>query len=231
MDPKLAPAQTGTYGSKSRWDELLVSHVAQVQYIHVTVGAFFDKLCGDHRADRLSFFSFRAPSSHGIGGIPKSTRIFFETSVATLARTREIFQATYPHVSSNFLRRYWDEQADQASRPLQNATVWSTSSTSGFGTGNTDENDCVVDGAFANITYSLTTNLTQTADTCMKRVFNQTQFDSVSQTVVDSCMDIDDYWKMWACLGNTPHTGGHFGVGGTVCGLKAPIKYGADSNV
>lgn len=37
MNLELAPAKTGTYGSKSRWDELLVSHVAQVQFIHVTV--------------------------------------------------------------------------------------------------------------------------------------------------------------------------------------------------
>lgn len=50
----------------------------------------------------------------------------------------------------------------------------------------------------------------------MTRIFNETFFDTVSQKVVDSCMDIDDYWKMWACLGNTPHTGGHLGVGGTV---------------
>lgn len=36
MNPDTAPAKTGTYGSKSRWEELLVSHMAQVQYIHVT---------------------------------------------------------------------------------------------------------------------------------------------------------------------------------------------------
>ncbi|PYH96444.1 Di-copper centre-containing protein, partial [Aspergillus ellipticus CBS 707.79] len=176
MDPERAPAKTGTYGSKSRWDELLVSHVAQVQFIHVT-GAFFPW----HR--------------------------WYTRVHENLLRDECGYTGPYP---------YWDEQADQASAPLQNASVWSTSLTAGFGTGNTDENDCVVDGPFAYLPLNLTTELTRTNNSCMTRVFNQTQFDSVSQEIVDSCMDIDGYWTMWSCLGNTPHTGGHFGVGGTM---------------
>lgn len=137
-------------------------------------------------------------------------------NVAILDLIREIENYSFTIIMASKLYGYWDEQADQASGPLQNASVWSSSPTAGFGTGNTDENDCVIDGAFANITYNLTTNFTRTSNTCMTRIFNETFFDTVSQKVVDSCMDIDDYWKMWACLGNTPHTGGHLGVGGTV---------------
>ncbi|RAH68073.1 tyrosinase family protein [Aspergillus aculeatinus CBS 121060] len=176
MNPVLAPAKTGTYGSKSRWDELLVAHVAQVQFIHV-VGAFFPW----HR--------------------------WYTRVHENLLRDECGYTGPYP---------YWDEQEDQARAPLENASVWSTSPTAGFGTGNTDADGCVQDGPFAYLPLNLTTELTRTSDSCLKRVFNQTHFDSVSQTIVDSCMDIDDYWSMWACLGNTPHTGGHFGVGGTM---------------
>ncbi|KAI9148944.1 Fumarate reductase 2 [Paramyrothecium foliicola] len=39
MNPDLAPSKTGLYGAKSRWDDLQVAHVAQVQFIH-GVGGF-----------------------------------------------------------------------------------------------------------------------------------------------------------------------------------------------
>ncbi|KAF6802798.1 amino acid transporter [Colletotrichum musicola] len=39
MDPAQAPSKTNYAGSKSRWDELQVAHIAQVQFIH-TVGSF-----------------------------------------------------------------------------------------------------------------------------------------------------------------------------------------------
>ncbi|EFQ35939.1 hypothetical protein CGRA01v4_06143 [Colletotrichum graminicola] len=39
MDPAQAPSKTGFAGSKSRWHELQVAHIAQVQFIH-SVGAF-----------------------------------------------------------------------------------------------------------------------------------------------------------------------------------------------
>lgn len=37
MNPDMAPAKTGLFGSKSRWDEIQVTHVAQVQFIHTVV--------------------------------------------------------------------------------------------------------------------------------------------------------------------------------------------------
>ncbi|KAF6825134.1 amino acid transporter [Colletotrichum musicola] len=40
MDPLQAPAASKNWGAESRWEELLVAHIAQVRYIH-TVGALF----------------------------------------------------------------------------------------------------------------------------------------------------------------------------------------------
>lgn len=37
MDPKKAPSKTKYAGSRTRWEELQVTHVAQVQFIHGVV--------------------------------------------------------------------------------------------------------------------------------------------------------------------------------------------------
>lgn len=93
----------------------------------------------------------------------------------------------------NDIYRYWDDQADQAVGSIYNASVFSHSPTIGFGTGYIDDQGCVIDGPFVNLKLNLTTNLTRISDSCLKRVLNDTQFDSVSQKFVDSCMEIRDY--------------------------------------
>lgn len=37
MDPSQAPAKVGSWGATSRWEELVVAHIAQVRYIHTVV--------------------------------------------------------------------------------------------------------------------------------------------------------------------------------------------------
>jgi tyrosinase len=37
MTPETAPSKTGLYGAKTRWEDLQVAHVAQVQFIHAVV--------------------------------------------------------------------------------------------------------------------------------------------------------------------------------------------------
>ena len=223
MNPELAPAKTNTYGSKSRWDELLVAHVAQVQFIHVTVWDISAMLKQRQHNTYLkgtgSVFSM-ASLVHQSPREPSTGRMWLPrplpVSVQIFAHVETRYSPPVVGHQNNDLYRYWDEQADQAAGSIYNASVFNPSPTTGFGTGYTDDQGCVIDGPFANLKLNLTTNLTRTSDSCLKRVFNDTQFDSVSQKVVDSCMEIHDYWEMWACLGNTPHTGGHFGVGGTV---------------
>ncbi|KAF9877028.1 amino acid transporter [Colletotrichum karsti] len=183
MDPTQAPAKAGTWGSTSRWEELLAAHIAQVRYIH-TVGALFPW----HR--------------------------WYTKIHEDLLRNECGFVGAYP---------YWDEQADQALHPIQNASVWdhpasNTSAIPAFGTGRTDANNCILDGAFAAYRVRITTQLTRSEPgTCLTRGLNQTAFDTVSQkNTVDPCMAVpsDDYAEMLNCLGNAPHSGGHLGVGG-----------------
>ncbi|KAF4823479.1 Tyrosinase-like protein orsC [Colletotrichum tropicale] len=183
MDAEQAPAQVGSWGAKSRWEELLVAHIAQVRYIH-TVGALFPW----HR--------------------------WYTKIHEDLLRNECGYTGPYP---------YWDEQADQAINPIQNASVWdspasNTSAVVGFGTGRTDQDNCILDGAFAGYRVEISTQLTRNeTGSCLTRGLNQTAFDTVSQkNVVEPCMAVesDDYAEMMNCLGNTPHSGGHLGVGG-----------------
>ncbi|KAK1461786.1 hypothetical protein CCUS01_01376 [Colletotrichum cuscutae] len=181
MDPSQAPAKVGSWGATSRWEELVVAHIAQVRYIHTVVHT---------RTPALLPGSLSA-------GIQHPT-----------------------HTSSS----YWDQQTDQSLYLIQNASVWDTASTvKAFGTGRTDAStNCILDGAFTDYRVRFNTQLerdeTEGGGVCLTRALNQTAFDTVSQAnVVEPCMALDkgnDYGEMLGCLGNTPHSGGHLGVGG-----------------
>jgi tyrosinase len=99
---------------------------------------------------------------------------------------------------------------------LVDSEIWSADPLAGFGSAQVDENDCVIDGAFSGLELDLTIQLTRGEPTCLKRTLKQDQFDLVSQKVVDACMTLDTYATFSACLGSTPHTSGHYAVGGTV---------------
>ncbi|KAG7057420.1 amino acid transporter [Colletotrichum scovillei] len=184
MDPSQAPAKVGSWGATSRWEELVVAHIAQVRYIH-TVGALFPW----HR--------------------------WYTKIHEDLLRNECGYTGPYP---------YWDQQTDQSLYPIQNASVWDTASTvTAFGTGRTDAaTNCILDGAFTDHRVRFNTQLerdgTEGGGVCLTRALNQTAFDTVSQAnVVEPCMALDkgdDYGEMLGCLGNTPHSGGHLGVGG-----------------
>ncbi|KAH7354493.1 hypothetical protein B0T11DRAFT_332315 [Plectosphaerella cucumerina] len=176
MDPKKAPSKTKYAGSRTRWEELQVTHVAQVQFIH-GVGAFLPW----HR--------------------------WFMTVHENLLRNECGYRGPLP---------YWDEQAEQAKVQLVDSGIWSADPLTGFGSAQVDENDCVIDGAFSGLELDLTIQLTRGEPTCLKRTLKQDQFDLVSQKVVDACMTLDTYATFSACLGGTPHTSGHYAVGGTM---------------
>ncbi|UQC81999.1 uncharacterized protein CLUP02_07485 [Colletotrichum lupini] len=171
MDPSQAPAKVGSWGATSRWEELVVAHIAQVRW--------YTKIHED------------------------------------LLRNECGYTGPYP---------YWDQQTDQSLYLIQNASVWDTASTvKAFGTGRTDAStNCILDGAFTDYRVRFNTQLerdeTGGGGVCLTRALNQTAFDTVSQAnVVEPCMALDkgdDYGEMLGCLGNTPHSGGHLGVGG-----------------
>ncbi|OLN87155.1 Tyrosinase 11 [Colletotrichum chlorophyti] len=176
MDPAQAPSKTNYAGSKTRWDELQVAHIAQVQFIH-GVGAFLPW----HR--------------------------WFMTVHENLLRQECGYTGPIP---------YWNEQVDQAAGPLTAASIWGTDPTTSFGTGATDENGCVADGPFANVSYNVNIQLERGEAQCLAYDFKQSRFDEVSQEIVDACYEMDTYNDFNDCLGSTPHTSGHYAIGGTM---------------
>ncbi|TDZ15806.1 N-acetyl-6-hydroxytryptophan oxidase ivoB [Colletotrichum orbiculare MAFF 240422] len=176
MDPAQAPSKTNYAGSKSRWDELQVAHIAQVQFIH-GVGAFLPW----HR--------------------------WFMSVHESLLRQDCGYTGPMP---------YWNEQVDQAAGPLTAASIWGSDPTTSFGTGATDANGCVADGPFSNLTYNVNIQLERGEDQCLAYGLNQAQFNQVAQTVVDACNSLETYDDFNTCLGGTPHTSGHYAIGGTM---------------
>lgn len=107
---------------------------------------------------------------------------------------------------------YWDQQADLAAAPLNASAIWDAKT--GFGGIVGDENNCVIDGPFVNITNNLAIDLSRGADKCLTRKLSQTQFNMVSQAKVDLCRAYDSYDDFNTCIGGDVHVSGHYAVGG-----------------
>ncbi|KAK2011781.1 Di-copper centre-containing protein [Colletotrichum eremochloae] len=176
MDPAQAPSKTGYAGSRSRWDELQVAHIAQVQFIHA-VGAFLPW----HR--------------------------WFMTVHENLLRQECGYTGPLP---------YWDEQADQAAGPIEAASIWGDDPSTSFGTGATDSNGCLADGPFTKLRYDVNIQLERGEEKCLVYDLKQTEFDLVSQKIVDACNTLDTYNDFNSCIGGSPHTSGHYAIGGTM---------------
>ncbi|POS74667.1 hypothetical protein DHEL01_v206935 [Diaporthe helianthi] len=111
---------------------------------------------------------------------------------------------------------YWDEQVDVAAGELTNASIWGDDPTTSFGTGATDANGCLLDGPFKNLTYDLTVSLERGPDQCLSYVLNQAQFELARQEIIDSCNTLETYNDFNNCVGGSPHTSGHYAIGGTM---------------
>ncbi|OHE94369.1 hypothetical protein CORC01_10297 [Colletotrichum orchidophilum] len=131
----------------------------------------------------------------------------------------------YMTVQENLLRNecgytgrmpYWDEQAEQAALPLEDASILNGSATAGFGSTALDANGCVTDGPYTKLRLTLDTELKRVDPVCLSRDFKQAQYDLVSQPIIDACLVLEDYVDLNNCLGGTPHTGGHYAIGGTM---------------
>ncbi|KZL66551.1 amino acid transporter [Colletotrichum tofieldiae] len=176
MDPTQAPSKTHYAGAKTRWDELQVAHIAQVQFIH-GVGAFLPW----HR--------------------------WFMTVHENLLRQECGYSGPIP---------YWNEQEDQATGPLIAASIWGNDPTTSFGTGFTYNNGCVADGPFTNLRYDVNIQLERGTEKCLTYDLKQAQFELVSQDIVNACNALEGYNDFNNCLGGSPHTSGHYAIGGTM---------------
>lgn len=86
-----------------------------------------------------------------------------------------------------------------------------------FGGNGTGPDSCVQDGPFANTTLHIQDDLSYT-DTCLRRDFDDKQFNGGAQSAVDACMAKQTFIDFWHCIERGPHSAGHGGVGGTVSG-------------
>ncbi|KAG8163087.1 hypothetical protein KVR01_007565 [Diaporthe batatas] len=111
---------------------------------------------------------------------------------------------------------YWNEQVDQVAGPLTEASIWGTDPTTSFGSGATDANGCVVDGPFTNLTYDINPQLERVGTQCLAYDLKQAQFELIAQTIVDTCNALGTYKEFNTCIGGSPHTSGHFAIGGTM---------------
>ncbi|KAK8058862.1 amino acid transporter [Apiospora phragmitis] len=129
---------------------------------------------------------------------------YFMTVHESLLRSECAYKGVIP---------YWDEQADQAAAPLYASSIFSAET--GFGSNKTDEQGCLVDGPFVNVTNNLLSEFTRGPPQCMMRALDQAQFDLVAQAKVDACTDASaTYVDFNACISGDPHVAGHFAVGG-----------------
>ncbi|CZR51114.1 uncharacterized protein PAC_00989 [Phialocephala subalpina] len=95
----------------------------------------------------------------------------------------------------------------------------------GFGGNGSSVDLCVVDGPFANSTVHVGPSTSDTPEGyCLKRKVNEVFAAGAAQSVIDGCMNITDYANacIW-CIGASPHTAGHGGIGGGVAGSMGDI--------
>ncbi|KAF4827108.1 Tyrosinase ustQ [Colletotrichum tropicale] len=172
----------------------------------------------------------RSPSISQYAG---SKTIWEDLQVAHVAQVQFIHRVGaflpwhrwYMTVHENLLREhcsytgplpYWDEQTDEAAGPLTSASIWGNDPATSFGTGASDSNGCLVDGPFTGVTYDLTADLERGATQCLSYKLNQAQFDLAAQDIVDACDALETYDDFNNCIGGSPHTSGHFAIGGTM---------------
>lgn len=115
---------------------------------------------------------------------------------------------------------YWDEQRDlEVLGTIEKASVWGSDELS-FGTNGVNVNglNCVIDGAFANMTLRMDQiyGIDYYDEYCLQREFNQTRWETANQTGVDICHAKTDYDSANFCFVDAPHSCGHLATGGTV---------------
>ncbi|KAI8289636.1 Tyrosinase ustQ [Colletotrichum sp. SAR11_57] len=173
----------------------------------------------------------QAPAKTGYAG---STTVWEELQAAHVSQAQFVhsvgaflpWHRWYMTVQETLLRnecgytgpmpRYWDEQAEQAEGPLESASILNGSATAGFGSTTLDENGCVTDGPYTNVRLTLDTELNRVEPVCLSRLFKQNQYEQTAQKIIDACLALDNYVDFNNCLGASPHTGGHYAIGGTM---------------
>lgn len=110
---------------------------------------------------------------------------------------------------------WWDEVQDADAGDFFRSDMWTAEY---FGSMNLDENQCVIDGAFANTTVHIGPLLENT-DHCFYRGFDPTFAELCTSEKVAACTQHNDFYDFTYCMAlnpGGPHVGGHSAVGGMV---------------
>lgn len=113
---------------------------------------------------------------------------------------------------------YWDELSDVTNGTLEEASILDADT--GFGTGDVDDDGCIINGPFVNLTMHIN-QTSNSADYCLSRSLNQNGFNWANSTYLDTCLETDNYEDAWQCFISSPHTAGHSAIGGTMLDVVA----------
>lgn len=113
---------------------------------------------------------------------------------------------------------YWDELSDTTDGTIEDCSILDADT--GFGTGDVDDDGCIVNGPFVNLTLHIN-QTSNYADYCLSRSLDEDGFEWANSTYLDECLATDNYEDAWQCFGNSPHTAGHAAIGGTMLSIVA----------
>lgn len=112
---------------------------------------------------------------------------------------------------------YWDEQRDADAGTIEKSSVWGADDLS-FGSNGRNDDECVVDGPFANTTLRLNMawGVTEYDEYCLGRNFTASYWSWANSTYSDTCYAKTNYYNAFNCYHATPRSSVHLGVSGTV---------------
>lgn len=111
---------------------------------------------------------------------------------------------------------YWDELAAVELTTLNQSDIFTADAFGGNGD-TADENRCVTDGPFANLTMRMRYDLEDATTYCLARKFSDVALPAgVSAAIVETCMEYENYTTAWECFAGTIHGSGHIAVSGTM---------------
>lgn len=89
---------------------------------------------------------------------------------------------------------YWDELSDTQTGTLEECSILDADT--GFGTGDLDDDGCVANGPFVNLTMHIN-QTSNAANYCLTRSLSENAFTWANSTYLDECMATDNYEDAW----------------------------------
>lgn len=117
---------------------------------------------------------------------------------------------------------WWDEEYDADSGDLFQSSMWDADAMGGNGVG---DDNCVVDGAFANLTVYIGPALTDSPEGyCLQRAWDSSVLPHMVTGNIETCTRHNDYYNFFNCMvaySTSPHVAGHNSTGGMMSDIYA----------